>query len=147
MTLRIAVLSLAACLAGPALAESKLGPAAREELTLRLDGRTGERSDFRLDVSGSYGPSPGEIIFRDAAYGTLLGGALGGGLGLAMDGDHWGRDLVIGAGAGLVLGTIVGIFDAQTSGGRISIHAAADEAHPEGTLALGGPALKLGHGF
>jgi hypothetical protein len=57
---------------------------------------------LHLDVSGSYGPSPVAIILRDAAFGALAGGVLGGAVGAASDSNHWGRDAAIGVGVGLL---------------------------------------------
>src|SRR5438132_1756071 len=110
MSVRIAL--LIACLTAPAFAEVR---------TLRLAGEPRERP-FAFDISGSYEPSPGTIIIRDAAFGTLGGAVLGAAIGAAADSNHWGRDLAIGAGVGLVLGVLVGTVDAN-SGPHVSIHA------------------------
>ena len=56
-------------------------------------------------------------------------------IGLAADNAHWGRDTAIGAGVGLLLGAVVGAFDAQSSGIRIGVH--ADRDGPGGTLGYG----------
>jgi hypothetical protein len=76
---------------------------------------------FKLDVSGSYGSSPTAIIVRDAVFGGLLGVVAGGAIGFAADSSHVGRDIAIGAGAGLLLGALYGVMDAE-SGPHISVH-------------------------
>jgi len=109
--MRIAIALLAVLLlSGPAFAQ--------RPLSLRLE----EQKPYAIDISGSYGVSPVAIIFRDAMFGGLLGLAGGAVVGLAADSDHVGRDVAIGAGAGLLLGAIVGAYDAE-SGPHISVHA------------------------
>jgi hypothetical protein len=100
---------------------------------------------LNLDISGSYGPSPVAIIFRDAAFGALAGGVMGGAIGAASDSNHWGRDAAIGAAAGLLLGAIVGGFEASSEP-HISVHADVDRQH-EGTPALSSTAMQFGRRF
>lgn len=59
--------------------------------------------------------SPMAVIARDALYGGLAGLAIGGGVALLNGGDNWGRDLAIGAGAGLIVGAIFGAVDAASA--------------------------------
>jgi hypothetical protein len=47
--------------------------------------------------------------------------------------------VAIGAGAGLLLGLVMGGIDASMSGPRISVHADADGPGPEGPTAMGAP--------
>jgi hypothetical protein len=143
MRLPIALSLLALGLSAPALAAPPERP-----LSLQLSAPPGERSDFHLDVTGAYGTSPGTIIMRDAAFGGLIGGAAGGVLGLAADKDNWGRDLAIGAGVGLLLGVVVGVSDAQSTGGSISVHTSeADRPASEGTPAMSAQIVQLGRRF
>jgi hypothetical protein len=59
--------------------------------------------------------SPIAVIARDALYGGLAGLAIGGGVALLNGGDNVGRDLAIGAGAGLIVGAIFGAVDAVSA--------------------------------
>jgi hypothetical protein len=67
--------------------------------------------------------NPANIILTDALYGGLVGLAIGGGVALVNDDANWGRDLAIGAGAGLLIGAVFGAVDAAAS---------ADRAYPIG---------------
>jgi hypothetical protein len=49
-----------------------------------------------------------EIVAVDAAYGGLAGLLVGGGVALIANNDNWGRDLMIGGGAGILVGAAVG---------------------------------------
>jgi hypothetical protein len=69
----------------------------------------------------------------------------GGAMGAASDSNHWGRDAVIGAGAGLLLGAIVGGFEASSEP-RISAHADLDRQR-EGTPASSSTAMQFGRRF
>jgi len=62
--------------------------------------------------------SPGAIIFQDALYGGLAGLAIGAGVALLSSDHDWGRDLAIGAGAGLLVGGIYGAIDAAANSDR-----------------------------
>jgi hypothetical protein len=59
--------------------------------------------------------NPAAVIARDALYGGIAGLAVGAGVALLNGGDNWGRDLAIGAGAGLVAGAIFGAVDAASA--------------------------------
>ena len=67
--------------------------------------------------------NPAAIIATDALYGGLAGLAIGGGVALLNNDGNWGRDLAVGAGAGLIIGGIFGAVDAAAS---------ADRARPAG---------------
>jgi len=123
---------------------SLAGPTWAQPLSLRLSEQAAEQP-MKLDISGSYEPSPIPIIFRDAAFGALAGGALGAGIGLASNDSKWGRDLAIGAGVGFLVGMVIGGFDAAYSGPRISVHADADG--PVNPPSAGGPTMRLGQHF
>ena len=100
---------------------------------------------LNLDVSGAYGPSPAAIIFRDAAFGAFGGAMLGPTAGAASDSGHRGRDAVIGAGIGLILGAIVGGFETLAEP-RISIRSDVDRLQ-EGTPAMRSSLMRLGQHF
>jgi hypothetical protein len=96
---------LAALVAAPAWAGTPMTEAA-----------PAQRSDaFRDVVEVQATRSPGAVIVRDALYGGLAGLAVGGGIALLNSGDNWGRDLMIGAGAGLLVGAVFGAVDAASA--------------------------------
>jgi hypothetical protein len=88
---------------------------------------------------------PVAVVATDALYGGLAGVLVGGGIALLDNGDHWQRDLMIGAGAGILAGVGVGIAQAVIAGNDDSprSRAAADRVRPEGARAPGGTALAL----
>jgi hypothetical protein len=99
---------LAALTAAPAWAD----PGARPALELA----PAPQSDaFRDLIEVHSERSPVAVIARDALYGGLAGLAIGGGVALLSGGDNVGRDLAIGAGAGLIVGAIFGAVDAASA--------------------------------
>ena len=70
---------------------------------------------FRELVEVQTSRNPAAVIARDAVYGGIAGLAIGAGVALLNGGDNWGRDLAIGAGAGLLVGAIFGAVDAATA--------------------------------
>jgi hypothetical protein len=62
--------------------------------------------------------SPVGIIAQDALYGGLAGLAIGAGVALLQNDGNWGRDLAIGAGAGLLIGAVFGAVDAAANSDR-----------------------------
>jgi len=75
-----------------------------------------QQSDaFREVVEVQTTRNPGAVIARDALYGGIAGLAVGGGIALLNSGDNWQRDLMIGAGAGLLVGAIFGAVDAASA--------------------------------
>jgi len=76
---------------------------------------TGRTDD---DVPGVYSAPPGRsavaIIATDALYGGIAGGVIGGGVTLIDQGDHWARNLMLGAGIGILAGAGYGIYEAAT---------------------------------
>ena len=58
--------------------------------------------------------SPASVIATDALYGGIAGLAIGGGVALLSSDSNWGRDLAVGAGAGLLIGGIFGAVDAAS---------------------------------
>ena len=99
---------LAAFLAAPAWAGT--GVRAAPELA-----PVGQSDAFRDLVEVHSERSPVAVIARDALYGGLAGLAIGGGVALLNGGDNIGRDLAIGAGAGLIVGAIFGAVDAASA--------------------------------
>ena len=86
-----------------------------------------QQSDaFREVVEVQATRNPAAVIARDALYGGIAGLAVGGGIALLNSGDNWGRDLMIGAGAGLLVGAIFGAVDAASAADRYM--AVADSA-------------------
>ena len=65
--------------------------------------------------------SAASIIAQDALYGGLVGLAIGGAVALLNGGDNWGRDLAIGAGAGLLIGGVFGAVDAAANADRAPV--------------------------
>ena len=87
---------------------------------------------------------PVAIVATDALYGGIAGLLVGGGIALLDNGDHWQRDLMIGAGAGILAGVGVGIVQAVIeSNDSPRSRAVADRVRPEGARAPGGTALAL----
>jgi len=85
---------------------------------------------------------PVAIVATDALYGGLAGVLVGGGIALLDNGDHWQRDLMIGAGAGILAGVGVGIVQAVLEANDSPrARAVADRVRPEGARAPGGTAL------
>jgi hypothetical protein len=82
----------------------------------------GLRSDI-LEVRSNR--STLSVIATDALYGGIAGLAIGGGVALLTQDSNWGRDLAIGAGAGLIIGGIFGAVDAASM---------ADRAYPVGQM-------------
>jgi len=70
---------------------------------------------FRELIEARSERSPIAVIARDALYGGLAGLEIGGGVALLNGGDNVGRDLAIGAGAGLIVGAIFGAVDAASA--------------------------------
>jgi hypothetical protein len=57
-------------------------------------------------------PNPLGTVAMDAGYGGVAGLLVGGGIALIQQGDDWGRDLMVGAGIGLIVGAAVGVAHA-----------------------------------
>ena len=87
---------------------------------------------------------PMAIVATDALYGGIAGVLVGGGIALLDNGDHWQRDLMIGAGAGILAGVGVGIVQAVIEANDSPrSRAVADRVRPEGARAPGGTALAV----
>jgi hypothetical protein len=72
--------------------------------------------------------APVAVVASDALYGGLAGLLVGGGVTLIDQGNHWDRDLMIGAGAGIIAGAVYGIYEvaSASSSSNAVLRAAAD---------------------
>jgi len=87
--------------------------------TLTLHERTQTKDQLKAElVEVQTRRSPVAIIAQDALYGGLAGLAIGAGVALLNNDGNWGRDLAIGAGAGLLVGGIFGAVDAAANADR-----------------------------
>jgi len=128
---------IAALVAAPAWAGS--GPRTTEPAPV-------QQSDaFRQVVEVQATRNPAAVIARDAIYGGLAGLAVGGGIALLHNGDNWQRDLMIGAGAGLLVGAVFGAVDAASADRYMAV---ADSAPRMRDLkAQNGRSAGLGYGM
>jgi hypothetical protein len=60
------------------------------------------------------GRSAVKIIAVDALYGGVAGGLVGGGVTLIDQGNNWARDVMVGAGIGVLVGAAYGVFESAT---------------------------------
>ena len=74
------------------------------------------------------GRSAVAIIATDALYGGVAGTLIGGGITLIDQGDHWARNLMIGAGIGILAGAGYGVYEAATQPPPRRSYADADPA-------------------
>jgi hypothetical protein len=65
--------------------------------------------------------NPAAVIFQDALYGGLAGLAIGAGVSLLDGSNNWGRNLAVGAGAGLLIGGVFGAVDAAANADRAPV--------------------------
>ena len=98
----LAVLVAAPAWAGSATRVTELAPVQQSDA-------------FRELVEVQATRNPAAVIARDALYGGIAGLAIGGGIALLNNGDNWQRDLMIGAGAGLLVGAVFGAVDAASA--------------------------------
>jgi hypothetical protein len=54
------------------------------------------------------------IIATDAVYGGVGGAVIGGGITLIDQGNNWARNLMIGAGVGILVGAAYGVYESAT---------------------------------
>jgi hypothetical protein len=77
--------------------------------------RTTVRVDDDVGVyTAPSGRSAIAIIATDALYGGVAGGVIGGGITLIDQGDHWARNLMVGAGIGILAGAAYGVYESAT---------------------------------
>jgi hypothetical protein len=83
------------------------------------------------------GRSSAVIIATDALYGGFTGALIGGAVTLIDQGNNWQRDLMVGAGVGVLAGAGFGIYEAATTP-RTVVRAVADRnnAASDGGLTL-----------
>lgn len=72
------------------------------------------------------GRSAAAIVATDALYGGIAGTLVGGGITLIDQGNHWERDLMMGAGIGILAGAAFGVYEAATQPAPRVVRAAAD---------------------
>jgi hypothetical protein len=90
--------------------------------TLRLRERPQTKDQLAAEVAEvQTRRSPMAIIATDALYGGIAGIAIGAGVALLSSDHDWGRDLAIGAGAGLLIGGIYGAIDAAANADRAPV--------------------------
>lgn len=72
------------------------------------------------------GRSAVAIVATDALYGGVAGALIGGGVTLIDQGNNWQRNLMVGAGIGVLAGAAFGVYEAATQQPRVVTRAAAD---------------------
>jgi hypothetical protein len=90
-----------------------------QTLTLQERAQTTDQLAAVIEVQAHR--NPGAVIAQDALYGGLAGLAIGAGVALLQNDGNWGRDLAIGAGAGLLIGGVFGAVDAASSADRAPV--------------------------
>ncbi len=83
------------------------------------------------------GRSAVAIIATDALYGGVAGGVIGGGITLIDQGNNWARNLMVGAGIGILAGAGYGVYESAT---QPPVRRAVTDATP-GVSNVNGPAL------
>lgn len=77
-------------------------------------------------VTTPTGRSAAGIIATDALYGGVTGTLIGGAVTLIDQGNNWQRDLMVGAGVGILAGAAFGVYEAATQPTHVITRAAAD---------------------
>ena len=88
--------------------------------TLRLQEAPQQDDGFKQLVVETH-RQPANVILTDALYGGIAGLAIGGGVALLNNDGNWGRDLAVGAGAGLLVGGIFGAVDVAANSDRAPV--------------------------
>ena len=70
------------------------------------------------------------IVATDALYGGIAGLLVGGGITLVNQGSNWQRNLMIGAGVGILAGAAFGVYEASTQSDTRVVHRAAADPNP-----------------
>ncbi|MFL5299399.1 MAG: hypothetical protein ACJ79R_03535 [Anaeromyxobacteraceae bacterium] len=87
-----------------------------------------------------------EVVAIDAAYGALAGLLVGAGVALIANNDDWGRDLMIGTGAGILVGAAVGGIHAYNASAETPRRYALDGlGSPARTPPLAGAHAMVGY--
>jgi len=76
------------------------------------------------------GRSAAAIIATDALYGGFAGALVGGGITLIDQGNYWQRDLMVGAGIGILAGAAIGIYEATIQPQPTVVRRAAADPSP-----------------
>jgi hypothetical protein len=92
-----------------------------QTLSIAEQTRTADQQLAAEVVEVSARRSPAAVIAQDALYGGLAGLAIGAGVSLLDGSNNWGRNLAVGAGAGLLVGGIFGAVDAAANADRAPI--------------------------
>ena len=103
--------------------------------------RTTVRSDDDVGVvtPAPSGRSAVAIIATDAVYGGIAGAVIGAGITLIDNGRNWGRNLMMGAGVGILGGAAYGVYEAATQPPPRRAVADANPAASNVGLALNAP--------
>jgi hypothetical protein len=100
--------------------------------------RTTVRADDDVGVvAAPSGRSAVAIIATDAIYGGVAGAVIGGGITLINQGDHWARNIMVGAGIGILAGSAYGVYESATQTPERRAVAVADP----GASNVNGPAF------
>jgi hypothetical protein len=70
------------------------------------------------------------IVATDALYGGIAGLLVGGGITLVNQGSNWQRNLMIGAGVGILAGAAFGVYEAATQNDSTVVRRAAADPNP-----------------
>ncbi len=89
----------------------------------RVNVDTGTATEVSTTPTGR---SAASIIATDALYGGFTGALVGGAVTLIDQGNNWQRDLMVGAGVGILAGAAFGVFESATQKTTVTTHAAAD---------------------
>ncbi len=76
------------------------------------------------------GRSAVAIVATDALYGGVAGALIGGGVTLIDQGNHWQRDLMVGAGIGVLAGAAFGVYEAAMQQPTTVVRRAAADRDP-----------------
>ena len=85
-----------------------------QTLTLNQDSQLSEKGLQAEIVEVQGTRNVAATIAVDALYGGIAGLAIGAGVALLEGSNNWGRDLSVGAGAGILIGGIFGAVDAAS---------------------------------
>lgn len=90
------------------------------------------------EVTQPSGRSTAAIVATDALYGGVAGGLVGGGITLIDQGNHWERDLMVGAGVGILVGAAFGVYEATVQPQTVTTvrHAEADPSPASSTSGM-----------
>jgi hypothetical protein len=88
-----------------------------------VPSRTTVRSDDEVGgvTAAPSGRSAVAIIATDALYGGVAGTVIGAGITLIDNGNNWARNLMIGAGIGILAGAGYGVYEAATQPPRRAV--------------------------